>query len=131
MVREVLDFSQPIALMLVAILHFFPDEYKPAAVLATLIDALPPGSYVAASHLTTEHDPAAASAGQGAMQGAGIAMQKRDSRRVRFACLLRPRAGAAGRGARVGVAAIGHRPAAHASRGQLLRCRRAQTVRFW
>jgi S-adenosyl methyltransferase len=78
-VRDVLDFSQPIALMLVAILHFFPDEYKPAEVLATLIDALPPGSYVAASHLTTEHDPAATSAGQAAMQGAGIAMQKRDA----------------------------------------------------
>jgi S-adenosyl methyltransferase len=78
-VREVLDFSQPIALMLVAILHFFPDNYAPAAVLATLIDALPPGSYVAASHLTTEHDPAATSAGQAAMQGAGIAMQKRDA----------------------------------------------------
>ena len=77
--REVLDFSQPIALMLVAILHLFPDEFAPEAVLATLIDALPPGSYVAASHLTTEHDPAATSAGQAAMQGAGIAMQKRDA----------------------------------------------------
>ena len=78
-VREVLDFSQPIALMLVAILHFFPDEYKPAAVLATLIDALPPGSYVAASHLTTDHDPNTTAAGQRVMRGAGIPMQKRDA----------------------------------------------------
>ena len=44
-VRDVLDFSQPIALMLVAILHFIPDEYKPAAIIATLLDALPSGSY--------------------------------------------------------------------------------------
>jgi len=78
-VREVLDFSQPIALMLVAILHFFPDEYGPAKVIATLLDALPPGSYLAASQLTTEHDPAATAAGQREMRGAGIAMQKRDA----------------------------------------------------
>ena len=78
-VRDVLDFSQPIALMLVAILHFFPDENKPAEVISTLLDALPPGSYLAASHLTTEHDPAATTAGQRAMQGAGIPMQKRDA----------------------------------------------------
>ena len=76
-VREVLDFGEPIALMLVAILHFFPDEYKPAEVLATLIDALPPGSYLAASHLTTDHDPNSTGAGQRVMREAGIAMQKR------------------------------------------------------
>ena len=78
-VREVLDFSQPIALMLVAILHFFPDEYKPAAVLATLLDALPPGSYIAASHLTTDHDPNTTAAGQRVMREAGIPMQKREA----------------------------------------------------
>ena len=33
-VREVLDFGQPVALMLVAILHFVPDEFKPAQVIA-------------------------------------------------------------------------------------------------
>src|SRR6202041_1883819 len=32
-VREVLDFGQPIALMLVAVLHFVPDEFKPAQVM--------------------------------------------------------------------------------------------------
>lgn len=45
----------------------------------TLVDALPSGSYVVASHLTTEHDPVAASAGQQTMREAGMAMQKRDS----------------------------------------------------
>jgi S-adenosyl methyltransferase len=77
--RAVLDFGQPIALMLVAILHFTPDEYRPADVIATLLDALPSGSYLAASHLTTEYDEAGTSAGQQVMRGAGIAMQKRDS----------------------------------------------------
>jgi len=77
--RAVLDFGQPIALMLVAILHFIPDELQPAQIIATLVDALPSGSYLAASHLTTEHDAAATSAGQQTMREAGMAMQKRNS----------------------------------------------------
>jgi hypothetical protein len=77
--RDVLDFTQPIALMLVAILHFIADKDKPAEIISTLLDALPPGSYLATSHLTTEHNLVATSAGQRAMRGAGIAMQKRDS----------------------------------------------------
>ena len=55
--REVLDFTQPIALMLIAILHMIPDEEKPAELLATLLDALPSGSYVVASHTTAEYAP--------------------------------------------------------------------------
>jgi S-adenosyl methyltransferase len=77
--RAVLDFGKPIALMLVAVLHFTPDEFKPAEIIATLVDALPPGSYLVASHLTTQHDPDATSAGQQMMRQAGMAMQKRDS----------------------------------------------------
>ena len=77
--RDVLDFSQPVALMLVAVLHFVPDEFKPAHIIATLLDALPAGSYLVATHLTTEHDQDATAAGQQVMRGAGIAMQKRDS----------------------------------------------------
>ncbi len=77
--RDVLDFGKPVALMLVAVLHFTPDEYRPAEVIATLLDALPSGSYLAASHLTTEHDEETTSAGQQVMRGAGITMQKRDS----------------------------------------------------
>jgi S-adenosyl methyltransferase len=77
--RAVLDFGQPIALMLVAILHFIPDEFKPAEIIATLVDALPSGSYLVASHLTTEHNPDATSAGQQTMREAGMTMQKRNS----------------------------------------------------
>jgi hypothetical protein len=77
--RAVLDFGQPVALMLVAILHFIPDEFKPAEIIATLLDALPRGSYLVASHLTTEHDPVATAAGQQTMREAGMTMQKRDS----------------------------------------------------
>ena len=41
--RSVLDFGKPVALMLVAVLHFLQEEDKPEAVIATLLDALPPG----------------------------------------------------------------------------------------
>src|SRR3984957_12146454 len=36
-VRGTLDFSRPVALMLVALLHFIPDEDKPAEIVATLL----------------------------------------------------------------------------------------------
>ena len=56
--REVLDLSQPVALMLVAILHFLPDSEQPGELIRTLLAALPSGSYLVASHVTPEHDPA-------------------------------------------------------------------------
>jgi hypothetical protein len=55
--RQTLDFSQPIALMLVAVLHFVPDEEQPRRIVDTLLGALPSGSYLVASHVTQEHDP--------------------------------------------------------------------------
>ena len=55
--RQTLDFSQPIALMLVGVLHFLVDEDHPAQVVETLLDALPSGSYLVASHSTPEYDP--------------------------------------------------------------------------
>ena len=79
LVRDTLDFGQPVGLMLVALLHFVPDEDKPAEMVATLLDTLPSGSYLTASHLTMEHDTDAAGRGLQAMRGAGISMQKRAS----------------------------------------------------
>jgi hypothetical protein len=53
-VRELLDFDRPIALLLMAILHFLPDAEDPAGIVARFRDALPPGSYLALSHGTTD-----------------------------------------------------------------------------
>ena len=44
-VRELIDFSQPVALLLVAILHFITDDANPGQIIATFRDALPLGSY--------------------------------------------------------------------------------------
>src|SRR4029077_15190675 len=76
--REVLDFPQPIALMLIAILHMIPAEEKPAETLAALLDALPSGSYIVASHITGEHNTGAAD-GERTFQQGGMAAQWRDS----------------------------------------------------
>jgi hypothetical protein len=78
-VREVLDFSQPIALLLVAILHFIPDEDKPADIIATLLDALPSGSYLVASHVSMEHNPVMIGNAVRAYREAGLPAQARNS----------------------------------------------------
>jgi hypothetical protein len=78
MTRDVLDFSQPIALMLVAILHMIPDDEKPAEIVATLLDALPPGSYIVASHITGQHNTGAADA-ENHFREASMKAQWRDS----------------------------------------------------
>ena len=78
-VRAVLDFGEPIALMLVAVLHFLRDEDKPDEAIGALVDALPSGSYLTASHMTLEHDPAGVGGGQRACREAGITMHARDS----------------------------------------------------
>jgi S-adenosyl methyltransferase len=78
-VQSVLDFSQPIALMLVAVLPFIGEEDQPEMVLKTLLDALPPGSYVAASHVTLEHDPDSVGGWQREYHKAGLPMNARDA----------------------------------------------------
>lgn len=57
--QELISFDEPIALLLVAILHFVPDEQEPGRIIAAFRDALPPGSYLALSHGTADfHDDA-------------------------------------------------------------------------
>ena len=51
-VREVIDFDQPVALLLVALLHFVTEEENPRQIVATLRDALPAGSCLVLSHAT-------------------------------------------------------------------------------
>lgn len=78
-VRSVLDFDQPIALMMIAVLHFLREEDKAEAVMSTLLEALPSGSYLAATHLTLEHDPEGVGGGQRVYREAGLPMNARDA----------------------------------------------------
>jgi SAM-dependent methyltransferase len=52
-----LDFNQPVAVLLLAILLFLSDTDDPARIVATLAGTLTPGSYLAISHLTADFAP--------------------------------------------------------------------------
>ena len=49
-VAEYLDFTRPVGLLLLSILHHINDDEDPGAIAATLRDALPSGSYLAIIH---------------------------------------------------------------------------------
>src|SRR6516162_6543498 len=52
-----IDFGRPVALMLLAVLQFIPDEQDPAGLVSRLVAALPPGSYLVISHPTDDFNP--------------------------------------------------------------------------
>jgi hypothetical protein len=53
-IGKLIDFDKPVALMLVAVLHFIKDEEDPAGIVAALRDALPAGSHLVLSHATAD-----------------------------------------------------------------------------
>jgi hypothetical protein len=55
--RGLLDLEQPVAVLMYAVLHFIPDSDDPAGIVAAYRDATVPGSYLAISHGTIDHDP--------------------------------------------------------------------------
>ncbi len=55
-----LDFTRPVAVLLIAVLHFIPDADDPYAVVARLMDAVPSGSYLVMAHAASDIDPEAA-----------------------------------------------------------------------
>jgi hypothetical protein len=61
---QVLDFSQPVAVMMVAILHFIPDADDPYELARRYLAAVPSGSYLAVSHAANDVRDATAEASQ-------------------------------------------------------------------
>jgi S-adenosyl methyltransferase len=55
-----IDFSEPVAVLLVAIVHFIDDDARPADLIGQLVRPLAPGSCVALSHATSDSRPAEA-----------------------------------------------------------------------
>lgn len=53
--RRLLNLDEPIGLLMVALLHWIPDAWDPPALLAEYRRRIPPGSYLAISHLTSDH----------------------------------------------------------------------------
>jgi hypothetical protein len=59
---QTLDFTKPVAVLLLAISHLIPDGDAPAAIVARLAEGLAPPSYVAISHMTADFAPDAVTA---------------------------------------------------------------------
>ena len=69
--REVLDLDRPVALMLIAVLHFIRDTAEAKRLVRTLLDALPSGSYLVVSNATADFSDAQTRARFDAMVVAG------------------------------------------------------------
>jgi O-methyltransferase involved in polyketide biosynthesis len=52
-----LDFSKPVAILLLAVLHFIPDEDDPYAIVRELMDAAPSGSFLVIVHAPSDRSP--------------------------------------------------------------------------
>jgi O-methyltransferase involved in polyketide biosynthesis len=74
-VAETLDRERPIALLLVSVLMYFPDDVA-YGIVRTLLDGLPSGSHLTISHPTIDFDPAGARAAE-AGAGGGIVYHNR------------------------------------------------------
>jgi len=59
---DTLDFSAPLAVMLVSVLHVIPDRDDPAGIVARLMGAAAAGSFLCISHPASDINPAAAEA---------------------------------------------------------------------
>lgn len=55
--RQMLDFTQPIGLVMIGVLPFVPDEKQPHQILARYRAALAPSSYLAITHFTADVRP--------------------------------------------------------------------------
>jgi hypothetical protein len=55
--RHLIDLAQPVAIMLVAVLHFLEDHEDPWAIVNVFKDQMAPGSFLVISHVTADHLP--------------------------------------------------------------------------
>lgn len=70
--RETLDLNEPVALMLIGILMHLRDEEEPYRLVATLMDALPSGSYLALTHPSADFNEEGMNALAASAQQSGI-----------------------------------------------------------
>lgn len=80
--RAFLDFDRPIAVLMVAVLHFVPEADDPAGVIAAYRDATVPGSHLVVSHATNEYRPEQAKRTEDIYSHASSPMTFRNRREV-------------------------------------------------
>jgi hypothetical protein len=76
--RTFLDFKQPIALSLIALMHFLPDDDDPYGIVRTLVGALPSGSALIMSHGTADFHRELEGEVTGTYRSGGITLVPRD-----------------------------------------------------
>ncbi|MGW2822527.1 SAM-dependent methyltransferase [Streptomyces sp. NPDC001443] len=78
--RKILDFDRPIALSLIALLHFISDEDGAHELVGRLLSELPSGSYLMMTHATADFTPEESAAAIAKLRAAGItlALRSRD-----------------------------------------------------
>jgi S-adenosyl methyltransferase len=81
-VRDVLDFAEPMAIMLVSVLQFIPDSDDPAAIVARLRAEVVPGSYLVISHPTSDFRADAVGRVQTSYNQAKVAATARSKARI-------------------------------------------------
>ena len=82
-VRTVLDFDQPIALLMVALLHFVAPEHDAPSLVKQYLDALRPGSALVLTHITEGDDPEAGAAARRGWDQARSQLHQRSADEVR------------------------------------------------
>ncbi len=76
-----LELTRPVAVLLIAVLHFIPDADDPYAVVARLMAAVPSGSYLVVAHAASDIAPGASAEmarRYNAMSSASITPRSRD-----------------------------------------------------
>lgn len=74
---KILDFDRPIALSLLALLHFVDDEDGAAELVDRLVERLPSGSYLLLSHTTGDFDPEGAAQARDMYKARGMTLRLR------------------------------------------------------
>jgi hypothetical protein len=80
--KETLDLSKPVALSLIALLHFIPDEDDAYGIVDRLLSALPLGSALVISHGTADFAPEAMRKAAEIYRQSGIKVQQRSKAEV-------------------------------------------------
>ncbi|MDX3065548.1 MULTISPECIES: SAM-dependent methyltransferase [Streptomyces] len=74
---EFLDFGRPVALSLIALMHFLPDDQDPYGIARRLVATLPSGSYLVLSHGTADQHPELRQETESAYRKGAIALRMR------------------------------------------------------
>ncbi|MCX2922648.1 SAM-dependent methyltransferase [Streptomyces sp. NEAU-W12] len=75
--RKILDFDRPVAVSLIALLHFIPDEDGAHELVGRLLADLPSGSHLVISHATSDFTPEESKAATEKLKAAGVNLSLR------------------------------------------------------